>query len=181
MKPETRPCDGFIPNIPQKFAGMRIDPPPSLPRDIGVRRAATAAAPPPVDPPGVRSVSHGLRPYSPSRFSQVPTSANSGTLVLPSGTAPASFTRSTTAQSFSGTWSLNNRDPSVVRTPPVIWESLIAMGSPWSGPNGSPRITAASRLGGALHRVVPRHEQERMDLGIEPVDAFQECLDEFDR
>ena len=79
----------------------------------------------------------------------------------PAGIAPACLTRSTTAQSFSGTWSLNNREPSVVRTPPVIWESLIAMGSPWSGPNGSPRITAASASAARLiasSRVTSRNE-----------------------
>jgi hypothetical protein len=40
---------------------MRIDPPPSLPWAIGTTPAATAAAEPPLDPPEVRSRSHGLR------------------------------------------------------------------------------------------------------------------------
>ena len=40
---------------------MRIDPPPSLPWASGNMPAATAAAAPPLDPPGVRVGSHGLR------------------------------------------------------------------------------------------------------------------------
>ena len=40
---------------------MRIEPPPSLPWASGTMPAATAAAAPPEEPPGVRSVSHGLR------------------------------------------------------------------------------------------------------------------------
>ena len=40
---------------------MRIEPPPSLPCATGTMPAATAAAAPPEEPPGVRSRSHGLR------------------------------------------------------------------------------------------------------------------------
>ena len=52
---ETRPRAGLIPNRPQQEAGMRIEPPPSLPWAAGARPAATAAAAPPLDPPGVAS------------------------------------------------------------------------------------------------------------------------------
>lgn len=40
------------PNNPQHDDGMRIDPPPSLADAIGTSPAATAAAEPPLDPPG---------------------------------------------------------------------------------------------------------------------------------
>jgi hypothetical protein len=40
---------------------MRVDPAPSLPSPMGPMPAATAAAAPPLDPPGVRSGFHGLR------------------------------------------------------------------------------------------------------------------------
>ena len=46
--------------MPQKCAGQRIEPPMSLPSSSGVNPAATAAAAPPDEPPGVRVVSHGL-------------------------------------------------------------------------------------------------------------------------
>ena len=58
---ETRPRLGLSPTSPQQAAGMRIEPPPSLPCASGTIPAATAAAEPPEEPPGVRSRSHGLR------------------------------------------------------------------------------------------------------------------------
>jgi hypothetical protein len=61
-----RPKVGLNPAIPQKAAGIRIDPPPSPPSDTGPQPLATAAAAPPDEPPEVRLVSHGLlvRPKS---------------------------------------------------------------------------------------------------------------------
>ena len=54
------------PKIPQNDAGTRIEPPKSPPNSSDVSPAATAAAPPPVLPPGVRLRSQGLllRPKS---------------------------------------------------------------------------------------------------------------------
>ena len=46
---------------PQKAAGCRTLPPVSVPRAPKARSAATAAADPPLLPPGTRLVSHGLR------------------------------------------------------------------------------------------------------------------------
>ena len=57
---DARPREGFSPNRPQQAAGIRIDPPPSLPAAIGTIPAATAAAAPPLEPPGVRLKSQGL-------------------------------------------------------------------------------------------------------------------------
>ena len=56
-----RPWLGFMPTRPLNAAGMRVEPPPSLAVPHGISPAATAAAEPPDDPPGVRSRSHGLR------------------------------------------------------------------------------------------------------------------------
>ena len=47
----NRPRVGLRPISPQIDAGMRIDPPPSLPCAIGTTPAATKAADPPDDPP----------------------------------------------------------------------------------------------------------------------------------
>ena len=55
------PCDVLSPTSPQHDAGMRIEPPPSEAWAIGTMPDATAAAAPPLDPPGTRSVFHGLR------------------------------------------------------------------------------------------------------------------------
>src|SRR5689334_12310507 len=57
----TRPRDALRPTRPQNEAGMRVEPPPSDDMLIGVIPAATAAAEPPDEPPGVRARFHGLR------------------------------------------------------------------------------------------------------------------------
>ena len=59
--PLTRPRLGFSPTSPQQLAGIRIDPPPSEPCATGTSPAATAAAAPPLEPPAIRSRSHGVR------------------------------------------------------------------------------------------------------------------------
>ena len=57
----TRPRWGLRPNRPHHAAGIRIEPPPSPPIATGTMPEASAAAVPPLDPPGVRVRSHGLR------------------------------------------------------------------------------------------------------------------------
>src|SRR2546425_10352611 len=77
----TRPKVGLRPTSPQKLAGMRIEPAPSEPSASGPNPAATAAAPPPGDPPGVRGRAQGLRDPPNSGVSVEPRQANSGRLV----------------------------------------------------------------------------------------------------
>jgi len=62
----TRPRDGLRPTRPVAAAGMRIDPPPSLPGATGRRPAATAAAAPPLEPPAPSPVDQGLRVTGPA-------------------------------------------------------------------------------------------------------------------
>jgi len=50
---ETRPREGFKPTPPHNAAGMRIEPAMSVPWAIGTMPAATAAPPPPVEPPAL--------------------------------------------------------------------------------------------------------------------------------
>ena len=50
----TRPKVGLIPQIPQKDAGMRTEPPVSEPNEKSTNPAATAAAEPDEEPPGSR-------------------------------------------------------------------------------------------------------------------------------
>ena len=57
----TRNRDGLSPTTPQQDAGMRIEPPASLPWAIASMPAATAAALPPEEPPVISDGSHGLR------------------------------------------------------------------------------------------------------------------------
>ena len=55
-----RPRDGFRPTSPLCDAGARIEPPTSLAWAMDTMPAATAAAPPPVEPPGEWVRFHGL-------------------------------------------------------------------------------------------------------------------------
>ncbi len=130
----TRPNDGLMPKMPLKQEGMRIDPAPSEPWAIGPSPAATAAAAPPEEPPGVRPWRHGLWVVPLTRLLVSPFQPNSGVLVLPSSTAPAASSRSTTGASKSGTQSRCSREPMVVRIPRVATRSLIDSGMPASGP-----------------------------------------------
>ena len=72
---------------------MRIDPPPSLACAIGNMPPATAAAAPPLEPPGVRSVSHGLRLMPKRLFSAAVITPKAGVLVRAQSTKPASTKR----------------------------------------------------------------------------------------
>src|SRR3989454_10532135 len=84
----TRPKVGFRPTSPQKLAGMRIEPAPPEPRASGPNPAATAAAPPPVEPPGRRGGSQGLRGSPKSGVSVEPRQADSGRLARATERAP---------------------------------------------------------------------------------------------
>ena len=91
------------PTTPQSAAGWRIDPPVSDPSASGVSRAATAAADPPLVPPGMRSSAHGLRAGPNAEFSFDEPMANSSQFVLPTTIAPAASSRDTTVASYGGT------------------------------------------------------------------------------
>ena len=112
---------------------MRIEPAPSAATAAGTRPAATAAADPPLEPPGVRSVSHGLR-VTP----QVIDSVNghrpsSGIVVLPITIAPASLSRWTISASCAA-GSVIAPVPRLVISPAMSISSLTAIGTPLSGP-----------------------------------------------
>src|SRR5690349_11117684 len=57
----VRPLPGLSPNSPAADAGARMEPPPSFAPAIATTPAATAAAAPPLDPPGERARSQGFR------------------------------------------------------------------------------------------------------------------------
>src|SRR5204863_3680746 len=57
---EVPPYVGLDPTVPVTAPGWRIEPPVSVPMAIGDSYAATAAADPPPEPPGIRPRSHGL-------------------------------------------------------------------------------------------------------------------------
>src|SRR4051812_18012879 len=108
---ETRPYVGFRPTTPQNPAGWRIDPPVSDPRLTAARPAATAAAGPPLLPPGTRSVLHGFFTGLKAEFSFDEPMANSSVLAFPRNTAPCSRRRRTTVASYGGRNPPRMRDP----------------------------------------------------------------------
>ncbi len=82
----TSPKVGLWPTMPQNAAGIRIEPPASVPRASGAMQADTAAAEPPLEPPAVFSGFQGLLVGPHSGLSVMPFQPNSGVVVLPSGT-----------------------------------------------------------------------------------------------
>ncbi|MGX1494045.1 hypothetical protein RKD41_006304 [Streptomyces tendae] len=111
---------------------MRTEPAPSEPSAAGTRPAATAAAEPPDEPPGVCSGSHGLRvapKAGPSVNGHCPSSQ---VLVLPTITAPAARSRRTASPS-SATGGNSPRQPNAVGSPATSMSSFTATGTPSSG------------------------------------------------
>ncbi len=131
--------------MPQKAAGMRTEPPPSVPSVSGAMPSATAAALPPDEPPDVRVGSHGL-PVTPVRGASVtPFQPSSGVVVLPTSTPPCSRTRATAGASTSqGPSGSMEYEPRSVGQSRVSSRSLIDTGTPSSAPHGSPRAQRAS-------------------------------------
>src|SRR5580693_8291317 len=111
-----------------------MDPPVSDPRASGANPAATAAADPPLLPPGTLPGRRGLRVGPNAEFSVELPMANSSMLVLPSATAPAPRRRPTTVASYGGRQPSKMRDPHVVGVPRVHRLSFSATGTPANGP-----------------------------------------------
>ena len=137
--------------MPQRPAGCRIEPPVSLPSEPSAIPAATATALPLDEPPGVRVGSTGLRAGPNAEFSPDEPIANSSMFVLPTSRAPAFRRRTTAVASYggrqpcsgpvgfpSGPRRVRMREAHVVGASTVQRASLIAMGTPASGPSLPP-------------------------------------------
>ena len=100
---DIRPREGLSPSRPQQEAGIRTEPPSSVPSATGHMPLATAAADPPLEPPGDSVISHGLRhaPFNSDSVTESP--PNSGVLVFPTRMKPAARRRRITAASSEGT------------------------------------------------------------------------------
>src|SRR5207249_6230715 len=110
-----------------------MDPPVSEPRAATHSSAATAAADPPLDPPGIDPRFQGLRLGPKAEFSVEEPIANSSKLVFPSNRYPWLRSRAITVASYGGTKLPRIRDAQVVRTLSVQMLSLTASGMPMSG------------------------------------------------
>src|SRR5262249_13967924 len=94
-----RPNDGFRPTRPVWAAGMRIEPPPSLPWLNGLTPAVVSDEAPPDELPGECLRFHGLRVVPWIGESVSAFQPNSGVVLLPISTRPARRRRSVTAAS----------------------------------------------------------------------------------
>src|SRR4029077_9302663 len=103
------PNVGFNPTHPQSAAGIRIDPPVSDPRAPAQSPATTAIADPPLEPPGLRVGSCGLRATPHHGLALLTPYANSCRLVFPKMMAPAARSRATAAASRIGRASCGGR------------------------------------------------------------------------
>jgi hypothetical protein len=124
---------------------MRTLPAPSVPTESGPMPAATAAAVPPDEPPGVFAGFHGLRVIPVSGELVSPLQPNSGVVVLPRITGPASRRRAAAGASTShGCSGSTLREPRRVGQPLTRIRSLIETGTPSSSPAGTPRCQRVS-------------------------------------
>ena len=85
--------------MPHSAAGMRVEPPVSVPMVISPMPSAQATAPPEDEPPGMRLRSAGLPGVPKCGLAPTPENANSVMLVLATITAPASRRRLTAGAS----------------------------------------------------------------------------------
>src|SRR6478735_7210939 len=90
--------DGLKPATPQKLAGLITEPPVCVPVAIGKKPAATPAAEPDDEPPGVCARFLGLRVLPGSRW------ANSVVTVLPRSVPPLRRISATSEASALGRW-----------------------------------------------------------------------------
>src|SRR5258706_7681742 len=90
---ELRPRVGLRPTRPQQEAGPRIEPPASPACAAGTMPAATAAADPPLEPPGVWPRRQGLWVGPVATRSGQPLEPQFGVVGLPTPTHPALLPR----------------------------------------------------------------------------------------
>src|SRR5262245_49190349 len=102
---EYRLVVGRNPTHPHRAAGIRTEPPVSVPSPAGASRAATATPVPPLLPPGISRRSHGFRAGPNEPLLLVTPYASSWRLVLPSTIAPARSSASTMGAFRRGRWS----------------------------------------------------------------------------
>ena len=117
---------GLKPAMPQHAAGIRIEPPESVPSAASASPAASAAAEPPLEPPDVRPGRGRVRHRA---VVQVLRGDAVGELVqvrLADVDVPGRLERGTASAVSDGTWSAKTADPYVVRTPAVSNRSLTA-------------------------------------------------------
>ena len=127
------PGVGLKPKTEQKEAGFLNDPIISEPSANGIIPVETAAAPPPLDPPDVSSISNGFFVDPKISLYVCEPIPNSGTFVFPNIKQPDFFKLLTIGESIFGMFFWKIFDPKVVSIPCVSSKSFIAIGKPSNG------------------------------------------------
>ena len=107
----TVPGVGRRPRTPLQAAGLRSEPPRSLPSASATMRQASATPAPPLEPPAERAASQALRVTPKTGLNVCEPAPHSGVFVLPSEIAPASRMRATSRESASGHVLANDGEP----------------------------------------------------------------------
>ncbi len=167
------PAVGFRPARPQNAAGVRIEPPPSVPVASGTRPAASAAPDPPrraarrpLEPPGVArraedvvvgpSLERELGDVRPADDrSRPPRTIRSTVISLRSAAGRSSIVR----------------EPKFVTMPTTSVLSLTRSGRPASGPS-APRSSSARASAERLLRPQRRHRVQRRVQPLDPSDRL---------
>src|SRR5258708_12949414 len=128
------PRDGLRPTRPQQAAGTLIEPAASVAWASATIPAATAAAAPPEEPPGVRLRSSGLRAIGPITGSLASDRPNSGTVLVPNSTRPAARMRPPSSESALSGKSGKALEPQIIGRPAAVApRSFIRNGTPTNG------------------------------------------------
>ena len=157
-KAGTRARVGFSPKQPVKAAGMRTEPPPSVPSCRAPMPSIAAATAPAEEPPVVMRVSHGLRVLPVRGLSLVAFQPYSGMQVLPSTTAPCARRRATAGASSVCGPAPVSREPKRDGMPATMMLSLTPVGTPSTAPAGA---AACQRASEALARRRARRSGSR--------------------
>ena len=170
-----RPSVGFRPTRPDHAAGMRIEPPASVPICNGPNPAAPAAPAPDEDPPGVWAGFQALRVMPCSGQSPGDFQPYSVVVVLPTITAPAAFNPTTAgASSATGAASLV-RLPRRVGKPATSTRSFTVHGHAIQHSERASDAPAHFAFSGGFDRARVQHG-ERVERGVQARDAFGDGL-----
>ncbi|MFK4385606.1 hypothetical protein ABIA40_005014 [Bradyrhizobium sp. USDA 223] len=150
----TKPLVGLNPTAPDSEAGIRIEPPVSLPMAMSAMPPIADTTAPAEEPPGMRVRSRGLAGIPSCGFVPNAEKANSVICVLPMTMAPAARNRLTTsASSTAGGRPRRTAEPELVTVPATSNSAFIETMRPSSGPRSAPaaaRRSAASASQRAL-------------------------------
>src|SRR6185369_8680328 len=174
-----RPQVVFSPATPQHAAGMRTEPPVSVPSATSASPRATTTAEPLDEPPGTSAASSGFTGVPSASLMPLSSQHSSVSAVVPTIRPPARRTAATHGASAAAGVSGVASEPTLVGRPATAIASLTATRGPSSGPPGassrttqpSVRRTAPVSLPAAAGRLAVGHlDQHALQLGQPQVD-----------